>query len=56
MDGYEVAAKLKHQDRTKRALCIAVSGFKRRREGDEFDQYFSKPEDVGALLDFLDQH
>jgi len=55
MDGYEVATKLKHQDSTKHAICIAVSGFKRRREGDDFDQYFSKPVDVGALLDFLDQ-
>jgi PAS domain S-box-containing protein len=56
MDGYELAAKLEHQPNTKNAVCIAVSGFKRRDEADHvFAHYLSKPVDVPSLLAVLDQ-
>jgi CheY-like chemotaxis protein len=60
MDGYELATKLKAQPRTKNALFIAISGFKRRKRAasadDDFDHYFTKPVDVGALLALLETH
>jgi CheY-like chemotaxis protein len=60
MDGYELAARLKQQSNTKNALRIAISGFKRRegaeQVGDDFDQYFNKPVDVGALVALLEKH
>ena len=58
MDGYELLAKLKQPPNTRSALCIAISGFKRREPADthdRFDWYFNKPVDVAALLAFLDQ-
>jgi PAS domain S-box-containing protein len=59
MDGYELATKLKDQKSTRNALFIAISGFKRRehaaRAADDFDHYFTKPVDVGALLALLDR-
>jgi two-component system CheB/CheR fusion protein len=58
MDGYELAARLRQRDNTKQALCVAISGFKRRQQagdGDKFDQYFNKPIDVRTLLALLDQ-
>ena len=55
MDGYELVAKLRQHRNTKDALCIAVSGFKRREHTDHFDWYFNKPVDVVALLALLDQ-
>jgi PAS domain S-box-containing protein len=60
MDGYELAAKLKEQTGMKNALFIAISGFKRREHAatadDNFDHYFTKPVDVGALLALLEAH
>src|SRR5262249_44603266 len=57
MDGYELATVLRQRDNARDALCIAVSGFKRRPigEGDPFDRYFNKPIDVPALLALLDE-
>ena len=57
IDGYELAAALRRRENTKDALCIAVSGFKRRPigDGDPFDRYFNKPIDVPALLALLDE-
>jgi PAS domain S-box-containing protein len=58
MDGYELAAALKQRENIKHALCIAVSGFKRRQQaggGDPFDHFFNKPIDVPALLALLDE-
>jgi CheY-like chemotaxis protein len=59
MDGYELAANLKRQSNTKNALCIAISGLKRREFAeealDEFDHYLTKPVDMPALLGLLDQ-
>jgi PAS domain S-box-containing protein len=59
MDGYELLTKLRQLENTRNALCVAVSGLRPRertgQDGDEFDQYFSKPVDVPALLTLLDQ-
>jgi PAS domain S-box-containing protein len=59
VDGYEVAARLKMLENTRNALYIAVSGFRQRQQpgqaGDNFDHYFNKPVDVGALLALLDE-
>jgi PAS domain S-box-containing protein len=57
MDGYDVAAALKRQSRTKDALRLAVSGFKQRKHAlsGTFDRYFKKPVDVPALLALLDE-
>jgi two-component system, chemotaxis family, CheB/CheR fusion protein len=58
MDGYELAVRLKQQTNTKSVPLVAISGFKRREHGDtsdHFDQYFTKPVDVAALLALLDQ-
>ncbi|HKF65517.1 MAG TPA: PAS domain S-box protein [Vicinamibacterales bacterium] len=57
MDGYELGTALRQRDNTRDALCIAVSGFKRRAigDGDPFDRYFNKPIDVPALLALLDE-
>ena len=58
MDGYELAARLKQQANTTNVPLIAISGFKRRDQGDakdSFDHYFNKPVDVATLLALLDQ-
>ena len=56
MDGYELAAQLKEERTTKNARRIAVSGFKRRELAEDvFDEYLTKPVDVAALLDLLEQ-
>ena len=47
MDGYELAAKLRGKPELRRALFVAISGFKRRpqswKSSDAFDQYLVKP-------------
>jgi PAS domain S-box-containing protein len=58
MDGYEVAARLRHTISTRGVLLIAISGFKRRDRaegGDDFDRYFNKPVDLPVLLALLDE-
>jgi CheY-like chemotaxis protein len=53
MDGYELAAKLRKKQNLRHALFIAISGFKRRETADDFDHYFTKPVNLGALLNLL---
>jgi two-component system CheB/CheR fusion protein len=57
MDGYELAAALKHERHAKDALRFAVSGFTQRKHAlsSAFDHYFSKPVDLPALLALLDK-
>jgi CheY-like chemotaxis protein len=60
MNGYELAAKLKRQRRLRRAVFIAISGFKpveqAAQPSGDFDYYFTKPVGVRALLAFLETH
>lgn len=60
MDGYELAAKLKRERNVRKALFIAVSGFKNHphaeKGGDNFDHYFIKPVEVRTLLALLGTH
>jgi PAS domain S-box-containing protein len=53
MDGYELAAKLRKKGNLRHAVFIAISGFKRRETADDFDNYFTKPVNLSALLNFL---
>lgn len=53
MDGYELAAKLRGKRNLRHTLFIAISGFKRRETAANFDHYFTKPVDLGALLNLL---
>ena len=53
IDGYELAANLRKRPDTRDALLIAISGFKRQEAADDFDHYFIKPVNLGALLNLL---
>jgi PAS domain S-box-containing protein len=53
MDGYELAARLRKKWNFRHTLFIAISGFKKRETTDNFDHYFVKPVDLGALLNLL---
>jgi PAS domain S-box-containing protein len=53
MDGYALAEKLRKKQNLRHTLFIAISGFKRRETTDDFDHYFTKPVNLGALLNLL---
>jgi CheY-like chemotaxis protein len=59
MDGYELAAEMKRVANMRNTMFIALSGFKRReldqKDQGHFDHYFTKPVDVRALLNLLDE-
>jgi signal transduction histidine kinase/CheY-like chemotaxis protein len=57
-DGYEVAQTLRHDDRTREAYIVAISGYNQeedRRKAREagFNAHFVKPVDVDELLSLL---
>jgi CheY-like chemotaxis protein len=59
LDGFQVAERLRGDERFKHSLMIAASGyspemFRDRPEQWLFDRYFVKPVDFGTLLPFLD--
>ncbi len=60
MDGYELAAKLREKPELRRALFVAISGFKRRpqtgKSSDAFDDYLVKPVGLSEILAALDGH
>ena len=58
MDGYEVARRIRSEERNANATIIAVSGFgqdedRRRAHEAGFDQHLTKPIDYDALLGLL---
>jgi len=58
VDGYELAAKLRGKPELRRALFVAISGFKRRpqswKSSDAFDHYLVKPVPPSELLAVLE--
>lgn len=59
MDGYEVASRIRRNDRLRNALLIAITGYgqeedRRRSFQAGFDHHFIKPIDFDALLALLE--
>jgi CheY-like chemotaxis protein/two-component sensor histidine kinase len=56
IDGYELAAQLRKKQNLRNRLFVAISGFRKRQTPeapDHFDHYFTKPVNVGSLLNVL---